>query len=117
MEIVSFFHQILTPLPCHLPKSTVPHHPSWRDSSSPPSSQAQSFYSEESPFHVNPSLRDNVTTETSPFKVEFSFDFRKLTILFLRGVMKDNELVGRKVGTAVLSHAKIEASVGMVLYI
>ncbi|XP_076064677.1 vacuolar protein sorting 13D isoform X4 [Oratosquilla oratoria] len=44
-------------------------------------------------------------------RAEVSFDFHKLTVLLLRGAYKDKELVGRKVGTAVMSDAKIQATV------
>ncbi|XP_063884386.1 intermembrane lipid transfer protein VPS13D-like isoform X2 [Scylla paramamosain] len=52
-----------------------------------------------------------VAPEKSPVRGELSFDFHKLTVLLLRGVYKDKDLVGRKVGTAVLSDAKIQATV------
>lgn len=53
-----------------------------------------------------------VAPERSPVRAEVSFDFHKLTVLLLRGVYRDKDLVGRKVGTAVLSVAKIQATVG-----
>ena len=48
---------------------------------------------------------------------ELSFDFHKLTVLLLRGVYRDKDLVGRKVGTAVLSDAKIQATVGELCFV
>ena len=47
-----------------------------------------------------------------PVRVEVSFDFHKLTVLLLRGAYKDKDLIGRKVCTAVLSDARIEATIG-----
>lgn len=60
-----------------------------------------------------------VAPQKNPVRAEVSFDFHKLTVLLLRGVYKDKELVGRKVCTAVLSDAKIQATVGesMMVYI
>ncbi|KAK7067843.1 Vacuolar protein sorting-associated protein 13D, partial [Halocaridina rubra] len=57
-----------------------------------------------------PSL-NYVVPEKSPVRAEVSFDFHKLTVLLLRGFYKDKDLVGRKVGTAVMSDAKIQATV------
>ena len=45
-----------------------------------------------------------------PLRVEMSFDFTKLSVLLLRGAVKDKEVVGRKVATAVLSLAKIQTT-------
>lgn len=53
-----------------------------------------------------------VQHDRAPVRAEVSFDFHKLTVLLLRGAYRDKELVGRKVGTAVLSDAKIQATVG-----
>lgn len=53
-----------------------------------------------------------VQYDRAPVRAEVSFDFHKLTVLLLRGAYRDKELVGRKVGTAVLSDAKIQATVG-----
>ena len=47
-----------------------------------------------------------------PVRIEVSFDFHKLTVLLLRGAYKDKDLIGRKVCTAVLSDARIEATIG-----
>ena len=58
-----------------------------------------------------------IAPQKSPVRVEVSFDFHKLTVLLLRGFQKDKELVGRKVGTAVMSDAKIQATIGECLLI
>lgn len=43
---------------------------------------------------------------------QLTFDFHRLNILLLRGISKDGFLVGRKIGTATMSEAKIQATVG-----
>ncbi|XP_054285267.1 intermembrane lipid transfer protein VPS13D-like [Macrosteles quadrilineatus] len=45
-------------------------------------------------------------------RTQLTFDFHRLNILLLRAVVRDNVIVGRKVATVTLSHAKINASVG-----
>jgi vacuolar protein sorting-associated protein 13D len=45
-------------------------------------------------------------------RTELTFDFHRLNILLLRAVMKDCGVVGRKIGTATMTEAKIQATVG-----
>ncbi|XP_069683777.1 intermembrane lipid transfer protein Vps13D isoform X2 [Periplaneta americana] len=45
-------------------------------------------------------------------RTELTFDFHRLNILLLRAVMKENGLVGRKIGTATMTEAKVQATVG-----
>lgn len=48
----------------------------------------------------------------SPVRTEITFDFHRLNVLVLRALMRDNYMVGRKVGTFTMSEAKIHASLG-----
>lgn len=43
---------------------------------------------------------------------EITFDFHRLNILLLRGMSKEGTIVGKKICTATLSEAKIQATVG-----
>lgn len=43
---------------------------------------------------------------------ELTFDFHRLNVLLLRGVVKDGSVQGRKICTATMSEAKIQATVG-----
>lgn len=43
---------------------------------------------------------------------QLTFDFHRLNVLLLRGVSKDGFIVGRKIGTATMTEAKIQAIVG-----
>lgn len=52
------------------------------------------------------------TTGKSTLRTEITFDFHRLNVLVLRAVMRDNFLVGRKVGTFTMSEAKIHATLG-----
>lgn len=45
-------------------------------------------------------------------RLQLTFDFHRLNILLLRAVVQDSVVVGRKVATVTLSHAKINAGVG-----
>ncbi|KAF5273971.1 hypothetical protein FQA39_LY01087 [Lamprigera yunnana] len=44
-------------------------------------------------------------------RTELTFDFHRLNVLILRGVLKDGVLTGRKIATATMSEAKIHATV------
>lgn len=44
---------------------------------------------------------------------ELTFDFHRLNVLLLRGVVRDGCVVGKKICTATMSEAKIQASVGV----
>jgi len=46
---------------------------------------------------------------------ELTFDFHRLNILLLRAIMKDCGVVGRKIGTATMTEAKVQATVGKCL--
>ncbi|XP_062546775.1 intermembrane lipid transfer protein Vps13D [Armigeres subalbatus] len=52
------------------------------------------------------------TVDVSAVRTEITFDFHRLNVLVLRALMRDNYLVGRKVGTFTMSEAKIHASLG-----
>lgn len=52
------------------------------------------------------------TDTVSSIRTEITFDFHRLNVLVLRAVMRDNFLVGRKVGTFTMSEAKIHATLG-----
>lgn len=45
-------------------------------------------------------------------RTELTFDFHRLNILLLRAVIKDCGLVGRKIGTATMTEAKVQVTVG-----
>lgn len=55
---------------------------------------------------------DTAKTKSSTMRTEISFDFHRLNVLILRAVMRDNHMVGRKVGTFTMSEAKIHATLG-----
>lgn len=46
---------------------------------------------------------------------ELTFDFHRLNVLLLRGIVKDGSVQGRKICTATMSEAKIQATVGKCL--
>ncbi|XP_050076311.1 intermembrane lipid transfer protein Vps13D [Anopheles maculipalpis] len=48
----------------------------------------------------------------NPVRLEITFDFHRLNVLVLRALIRDNYLVGRKVGTFTMSEAKIHATLG-----
>lgn len=52
------------------------------------------------------------TADKASMRTEITFDFHRLNVLVLRAVMRDNFLVGRKVGTFTMSEAKIHATLG-----
>uniref|UniRef100_A0A2M4A0B1 Putative vacuolar protein n=1 Tax=Anopheles triannulatus TaxID=58253 RepID=A0A2M4A0B1_9DIPT len=51
----------------------------------------------------------------NPVRLEITFDFHRLNVLVLRALIRDNYLVGRKVGTFTMSEAKIHATLGSVI--
>ncbi|XP_065089816.1 intermembrane lipid transfer protein Vps13D isoform X2 [Ochlerotatus camptorhynchus] len=55
---------------------------------------------------------DTIDASASPVRTEITFDFHRLNVLVLRALMRDNYMVGRKVGTFTMSEAKIHASLG-----
>lgn len=52
-------------------------------------------------------------TNAMTMRTEITFDFHRLNVLVLRAVMRDNYMVGRKVGTFTMSEAKIHATLGV----
>lgn len=48
---------------------------------------------------------------------KLTFDFHRLNVLLLRGIFKDGQLFGKKICTATMSEAKIQANVGGCLII
>lgn len=59
------------------------------------------------------SLLDGDEVEKTKFGcTEITFDFHRLNVLLLRGIVKDGVIVGKKICTATLSEAKIQATVG-----
>uniref|UniRef100_A0A182NBT9 UBA domain-containing protein n=1 Tax=Anopheles dirus TaxID=7168 RepID=A0A182NBT9_9DIPT len=61
-----------------------------------------------------PSLSSSLsdTPPAHPVRLEITFDFHRLNVLVLRALLRDNYLVGRKVGTFTMSEAKIHATLG-----
>lgn len=118
VELVGFIHQLFSP------QSTVPYKPAdtFRQQSYCPAGETDNTPTATTPIDKGKAFygsfaglyspRETTNHSSSSQRAEISFDFHKLTILLLRGTLKDKEMIGKKVGTAVLSHAKIEASVG-----
>lgn len=113
VELVGFIHQLVSNSSQPQPK-----HPSRVDSPLQQFHSSEiskpSFYGSLAGLYTSPAA-PVIESINSSMRAEVNFDFQKLTILLLRGVLKDKEIVGRKVGTAVLSHAKIEASIGKLI--
>ncbi|KAL7638274.1 UNVERIFIED_CONTAM: hypothetical protein RMT77_010838 [Armadillidium vulgare] len=117
VELVGFIHQLFSP------QSTVPYKPAdtFRQQSYCPAGETDNTPTATTPVDKGKAFygsfaglyspRETTNHSSSSQRAEISFDFHKLTILLLRGTLKDKEMIGKKVGTAVLSHAKIEASV------
>ncbi|XP_061519091.1 intermembrane lipid transfer protein Vps13D isoform X1 [Anopheles gambiae] len=59
-----------------------------------------------------PSVSSSTDTTPAPVRLEITFDFHRLNVLVLRALIRDNYLVGRKVGTFTMSEAKIHATLG-----
>lgn len=57
------------------------------------------------------SLLDQESTTSNINRTEITFDFHRLNVLLLRGVVKDGNLYGKKICTATMSEAKIHATV------
>ncbi|XP_047493790.1 vacuolar protein sorting-associated protein 13D-like isoform X6 [Penaeus chinensis] len=108
VELVGFVHQLFP----HQPASSSSRFHTHMASAAPMSPSAtMSPEKEEQGGLSHATSMYYVAPQKSPVRAEVSFDFHKLTVLLLRGVYKDKELVGRKVCTAVLSDAKIQATV------
>ncbi|KAG0696638.1 Vacuolar protein sorting-associated protein 13D [Chionoecetes opilio] len=114
VELVGFLHQLFPRPPLTSTPLLHPHHhlPATEGSSNSHTTISQperDHGAGDEPPHAQGNY--HVAPEKRPVRAELSFDFHKLTVLLLRGVYKDMDLVGRKVGTAVLSDAKIQATV------
>lgn len=67
-----------------------------------------------SPTAVSPGVKTEQTPPPRPSKTEITFDFHRLNVLLLRAVIKDGCLHGRKIATATMSEARIQATVGKI---
>ncbi|GLH07616.1 Vacuolar protein sorting-associated protein 13D [Gryllus bimaculatus] len=47
-----------------------------------------------------------------PTRTELTFDFHRLNVLLLRAVYKDGTIIGRKIATATMSEAMVQATLG-----
>ncbi|KAK3881484.1 hypothetical protein Pcinc_014068 [Petrolisthes cinctipes] len=103
VELVGFIHQLLPNQQAYPGGMRMP--PS---SSNAP--QASATLPDKSESTQGIASASGVQCERTPIRAEVGFDFHKLTVLLLRGAYRDKDLVGRKVGTAVLSDAKIQAT-------
>lgn len=72
-----------------------------------PTSSQQTFTSQATEHES-----ETTKAKSSTMRTEISFDFHRLNVLILRAVMRDNHMVGRKVGTFTMSEAKIHATLG-----
>ncbi|XP_063232383.1 intermembrane lipid transfer protein Vps13D [Bacillus rossius redtenbacheri] len=72
---------------------------------SQPADQAASMASESQ-------ATSGLQTPSAATRLEVTFDFHRLNVLLLRAVFKDGIVVGRKIGTATMSDARIHATVG-----
>ncbi|KAK8735874.1 hypothetical protein OTU49_017439, partial [Cherax quadricarinatus] len=109
VELVGFIHQLFP----HQPSSVIPRmHPHLSASAVPATPTTSVSPGKEDVGSVSQTTSmHQAAPEKNPIRAEVSFDFHKLNVLLLRGVYKDKDLVGRKVGTAVLLDAKIQATV------
>lgn len=62
------------------------------------------------------SLPSSAPPPMTTTRVQLMFDFHRLNILLLRAVLKDNIMIGRKIATATMSQAKINATVGLLYF-
>lgn len=61
---------------------------------------------------INSSTESLLQSSTKIKSTQLTFDFHRLNVLLLRGISKDGFIVGRKIGTATMTEAKIQATVG-----
>ncbi|XP_025836301.1 vacuolar protein sorting-associated protein 13D [Agrilus planipennis] len=54
---------------------------------------------------------DELTPSSNIRRTEITFDFHRLNVLLLRGVVKDGCLIGKKIATASMCEARIQATV------
>ena len=133
VELVGFIHQLMSSPTCSKPsvvtESISPSDPVRRRNNFSQSRPAtldegtasklgnQSVYGSLAMLY-HPSALENsfMASDTKkhpkkePLRVEMGFDFTKLSVLLLRAAVKDRELVGRKVATAVMSQANIQTT-------
>lgn len=57
------------------------------------------------------SLLEEESSSTDLTTTEITFDFHRLNVLLLRGVLKDGNLYGRKICTATMTEAKVHVTV------
>ncbi|XP_053673030.1 intermembrane lipid transfer protein Vps13D [Anopheles nili] len=81
------------------------------DTPTPKASDQASFVTPSGKNHLS-SDASSAKEPASPVRLEITFDFHRLNVLVLRALIRDNYLVGRKVGTFTMSEAKIHATLG-----
>ncbi|XP_056631377.1 intermembrane lipid transfer protein Vps13D [Diorhabda sublineata] len=65
-----------------------------------------------STFNIQKSTESLLEESLNPVgNTQIMFDFHRLNVLLLRGVIKDGNLYGKKIGTATMSSAKIQATI------
>lgn len=57
------------------------------------------------------------TARKQTTRTELTFDFHRLNVLLLRGTIEDGRSVGRKIGTATMCEARIQATVDSALFV
>lgn len=62
-----------------------------------------------STFQEEDTQEDEVPTIV---RTEITFDFHRLSVLLLRASIQDGNVIGKKIATATMSDAKIQATVG-----
>ncbi|XP_055550000.1 intermembrane lipid transfer protein Vps13D isoform X2 [Wyeomyia smithii] len=91
-------------------KRVIPKQPTKPDHTAPTQKSENTQASTDS---LTPIVTKENESDTSNLgRTEITFDFHRLNVLILRALMRDNYLVGRKVGTFTMSEAKIHASLG-----
>lgn len=61
---------------------------------------------------LNDSKSNDGSDSIASVRTEITFDFHRLNVLVLRAIMRENFVVGRKVGTFTMSEARIHATLG-----
>lgn len=62
-----------------------------------------------------PADQENELATPKMCRTELTFDFHRLNVLLLRGILKDDFVIGKKIATATMSEAKIRATVGKIV--
>lgn len=75
------------------------------------SSTSTSMSASSSSIVIPPAINSSPTA-TNPTRTEITFDFNRLNVLVLRAIMRDDFLIGRKVGTFTMSETRIHATLG-----